>query len=405
MTSNKHSFYKTHSELLRDKKYLLWRLSPSRELDDYWNSLLQQYFDLQKEIDLADDYLKKKSFPKRYIRVDKKEKIFQEILFSVRQNRKNKERKINRITRLISYGAAASILLLIGMFIYQMYQSDQPGQISVYQLNTENIRFVTPDKTTLFEKNISIRIDEMGTAKIMDENMGGEYEIAMDKKSPTTLIVPYGKRTTVTLSDGTRIWLNSGSTLVFPSKFEENKRKISVTGEMYIEVAKNEKAPFFVETFNFCVKVLGTKFCISAYEKRPQSVVLVEGKVNLTAKETGVDFLLEPNEMALLNNNHSFSKSQVDVSQYITWTKGYIILNETPVEDVLNYIARYYNLSLKCTNATNLKDLTCNGKLYLSDDLDNVMKSIALLSNTTYKKENKTIYITNNKKIERKTNP
>ncbi len=125
MTSNKYSFYKTHSELLRDKKYLLWRLSPSRESDDYWNSLIQQYSDLQKEIDLADDYLKRKSFPKKYIRVDKKEKILQEILFSVRQNRKNKERKINRITRLISYGAAASILLLIGMFIYQMYQSDQ----------------------------------------------------------------------------------------------------------------------------------------------------------------------------------------------------------------------------------------------------------------------------------------
>ncbi|WP_436417860.1 FecR family protein [Petrimonas sulfuriphila] len=401
MISNSRPFHKTHSELLRDKKYLLWRFSPSRELDRYWNVLIKQNLELQKEIDIADGYLKKKSFPKRYLKVEKKEKILQEILFSVQQKRKNKEKKRERILRLVSYGTVASILLLIGMFIYQISQSGSTGQISIYQNETESIQLITTGKTTLFDKNISLQIDKMGIARIPDDNKGGEVEIAMSKNGLNKLIVPYGKRTTVTLYDGTKIWLNSGSTLTFPSEFEENKREISITGEMYIEVAENKKAPFFVKTSDFCVSVLGTKFCISAYEKQPQTVVLAEGKVNLMAKKTkkDIDFLLMPNEMALLNNNHSFSKRQVDASQYITWTKGYIILNETPVEDLLNYIARNYNFSLKCTNATNLKGLTCNGKLYLSDNIDNVMKSIAILSNTTYKKENNTIYIRNNKKI------
>lgn len=402
MTSNSQSSHKTNSELLQNKKYLLWRFSPSRELDDYWNNFLQQDFELQKEIDIADIYLKNKSFPKKYIKTEKKEKILQEILFSVQQNRKNKEIKTNRIVRLISYGTVASILLLIGMFIYRMPNLGSTGQISISQLDTEYIQLVTAGKTTLFDKNINISIDKIGVARIPEINNGEGIEIALDKNGPTTLVVPYGKRTKVTLFDGTKIWLNSGSTLVFPSKFAENKREIFVTGEIYIEVAENKKTPFFAKTSDFYVRVLGTKFCISAYEKQPQSVVLVEGKVNLVAKNTEEDFMLMPNEMALLDNNHSFSKYQVDVSQYITWTKGYIILNETPVENVLNYIARYYNLSLKCTNATNLKNLTCNGKLYLSDDLDNVMESIALLSNTTYKKENNTIYITNNKRIARK---
>ncbi len=68
----------------------------------------------------------------------------------------------------------------------------------------------------------------------------------MSKNGLNKLIVPYGKRTTVTLYDGTKIWLNSGSTLTFPSEFEENKREISITGEMYIEVAENKKSTFFL---------------------------------------------------------------------------------------------------------------------------------------------------------------
>ena len=401
MRSDRHSFYKTYSELLQDEQYLLWRFSPNGEIDDYWNNLIEQYPELQKEIDLSDIYLKNKSFPKKHIRADKKEKILQDILFSFRQNKK-KKRRTSRIVRLISYGAAACFLLIIGMLIFQMVQSNSSEQISINQLDTENIQLVTTDRTALFNKNINILIDEIGIAKIVDDNNREEIEIVLDKKRSTAVIVPYGKRATVTLSDGSKLWLNSGSTLVFPSKFEENKRKISVRGEMYIEVAKNEKAPFMVETSDFFVRVLGTKFCISTYEEQPQSVVLVEGKVNLMEKETKNDVLLMPNEMAILENNHLFSKSEVDVSQYITWTKGYIILNETPVEDVLNYVARYYNLSLKHTNASNLKSLTCNGKLYLSDNLDNVMRSIALLSNTIYKKENNTIYITNDKGIAKK---
>lgn len=100
MISNSRPFHKTHSELLRDKKYLLWRFSPSRELDRYWNVLIKQNLELQKEIDIADGYLKKKSFPKRYLKVEKKEKILQEILFSVQQKRKNKEKKRERILKI-----------------------------------------------------------------------------------------------------------------------------------------------------------------------------------------------------------------------------------------------------------------------------------------------------------------
>ena len=100
-----------------------------------------------------------------------------------------------------------------------------------------------------------------------------------------TLVVPRGRRSSLLLADGSRIWVNSGSVLRFPSHFDEKQRLIEAEGEIYIEVVK-AKIPFLVKTDKFTVNVLGTKFNISSYTDEEEStVVLVEGSVNVCTKK------------------------------------------------------------------------------------------------------------------------
>ncbi len=406
MTLNgKNKSYKTYKDLLLNEKYLMWRYAPSKESDEYWSKLINQYPHLEEEIKLADKYLKEKTLPKKYLVTSKKQDLLNKIISTAYSNNESTGKKNKKIRTILRYGVAASILFLSCLLTYNLLLKSNTEHISISQLDTENIQFYSSGKINEFDKNINIKIDKEGTA-IISEDKSNKYEIAevaeqteikMDTDELNSITVPYGKRATLTLSDGSKVWLNSGTKLLFPSTFNKNKREVTLIGEMYIEVESNETSPFVVETPEFKVQVLGTKFCISAYEKQEKSVVLVEGKVNLTSKETNVDFPLSPNEYATLNcNNHTFNKRVINVSQHITWTKGYLTLNETPISEVLKYVSRYYNLSLDCSNATNLKTVTCNGKLYLSQDLENVMKSIATLSNTNYKKTNNTIYISDN---------
>ncbi|WP_286854003.1 FecR family protein, partial [Proteiniphilum sp. UBA5259] len=129
----------------------------------------------------------------------------------------------------------------------------------------------------------------------------------------------YGKRSTLTLSDGSKVWLNSGSVLEFPAQFGSKKREIRLTsGEMYIEVIPDSQKPFHVHTSDFNVKVYGTKFNVSAYADSPRSVVLVEGRVSLqpvNKKET----FLSPSEQAVYSDNGTFNTQKVDVTQFISW--------------------------------------------------------------------------------------
>lgn len=388
------SSYKKHNELLKDEKYLLWRLSPTEQLDDYWNDLRKTHPSLNIEIERADNYLKKNVFKRRILKTEKKEAILREIRLSVEEGNARKRRKIRTIAQWAKYGVAASFLAILGFFLYEITQSKPAEQIIVNRLDTQNIQLITSGKTALFEENVNIRIDNEGVIKVQSDNQTENEELIVGKSVMNKLVVPYGKRSKITLADGTLVWLNSGSTLEFPSQFEENKREISLTGEMYIEVAENKKAPFRVHTSDFNVNVLGTKFNVSAYEKQTRSVVLVEGSVSLKTKATNAAYPLKPNEIAFLENDNSFRKEETDASRHISWINGYITLNQTPVADMLKYIERYYNLSFEFVNMYNSENQTCNGKLFLSDNLDNVIKSVAIMLDMKYRKEDNKIYIT-----------
>ena len=204
---------------------------------------------------------------------------------------------------------------------------------------------------------------------------GGWYFYTASEKQ-NTLIVPYGSHSSIVLADGSKVWINSGSKLRFPSSFGPGERRIKVEGEIYIEVAKDTSRPFYVETPQLTVNVLGTKFNVSAYaDDALQSVVLVEGKVNVKAN-SNEDFVLLPNQRFKLSDGIS-GIDEVNAYDYISWKDGVLQFRGETMKDIIQRLSRYYNVSITCTPEVAQK---CTmGKLILFDDIEQVMKTFSLL--------------------------
>lgn len=384
---------KNYKDLLQDSNFVLWQLTKDSFLDAYWEEVINNNPALKEEIDKAIQV-----FPK--IKLDQNK--LTETEYDFLSNRIHSSllhiRQKKRIRLIIQYATAACIALIVGFSFY--YLNPTPEKIpslAEHAITSENLEkkdiyLITDTKTSTFSQNVHVQVDKNGSTIIKDADGNKSTIIKKSKSIMNKLVVPYGKRSQLELSDGTKVWLNSGSVLEFPSVFTGNTRTINLTGEMYIEVVKNPQIPFYVNTPNMQVKVYGTSFNISAYpDNDSQSVVLVKGSVGIKNK-SDKEMMLIPNEM-LTYENHKWSKSKVDIIKYTSWKDGYIVLDRTPIYNVLKQIERYYNLSFNIDKNLDLQTRTCTGKIYLSDNLDNVMTTISLLSSTRYDRNNKTIYI------------
>jgi ferric-dicitrate binding protein FerR (iron transport regulator) len=147
------------------------------------------------------------------------------------------------------------------------------------------------------------------------------------------------------------------------------------------------------------VEVHGTSFNVTSYDNLNSTVILVEGHVSLRKNGVNRSVSLYPNELAVYNSESlEFDKKEVNVEDYTSWKDGYLSLNKTPMTEVLKRISRYYNLSFNYDNSVELQNRSCTGKIQLSENLENVMTTISLLTSTSYEIENNRIYITNESK-------
>lgn len=390
-------FYSRYTDFLKDEKFLRWQLLPDDALDEYWKDFIRENPELTGEMQHAIAYLKTALLNKNILSESDRVELFHRI-----QSTLNEKRRKSKIRHIIQYSAAACAaiaLLIIGLNYFNsgetLPKADNQELIVGNLLQSKDIQLISGDKSHEYQNDIEVKIDEKGTAKVVQTGNNEQEQIDISDAAFNQLIVPYGKRTQLNLSDGSKVWLNSGSVLEFPAKFTENKREVRLaSGEMYIEVATDKKKPFHVRTSDFSVKVYGTKFNVSTYADSPQSVVLVEGRVSLkpvNKKET----FLSPGEQAVYSDNGTFNTQKVDVNQFISWKNGYLEFNKTPMAEVLKQIGRYYNLSFDFDNDVNLQERTCTGKIYLSENLDNVITTVGLLSSTKYLKNNNQVFIIN----------
>ena len=211
------------------------------------------------------------------------------------------------------------------------------------------------------------------------------------------LVIPYGNQSRIVLSDNTVVWLNAGSRLVYPTQFNKKTREVVLFGEAYFDVTKNPDKPFIVKTSNLDVKVLGTKFNISAYaEDNAIQTVLKEGSVVVKRKGAGIfekEVVLTPNQMASFDKNTGNTKIQeVDANYFTLWTKGLISFDEIDFVRVTKKLERFYNISINFSDPQK-EIIRISGKLDLKRNRKEVMEYLEKVSLSSFEQVNENQYI------------
>ena len=221
-----------------------------------------------------------------------------------------------------------------------------------------------------------------------------EYSLSALSRMPEwhTLQVPRGGEYKIVLDDGTEIWLNSASELKYPAHFVGNERRVCLVGEAYFQVARNEAAPFIVETRDMDVKVLGTSFNVSAYEDEENShATLVEGRVEVDDKINGEKVTLTPGEQALLQGKEMVVR-EVNTKLYSMWRLDRFTFASEDMEGVIRKLSRWYNVNFFFSNSS-MKQKRFTGSLPKYSDISQVLKMIEMTTDIKFQVKGNTIII------------
>jgi ferric-dicitrate binding protein FerR (iron transport regulator) len=190
----------------------------------------------------------------------------------------------------------------------------------------------------------------------------------------------------IEFGDGTKVWLNHGSKLRYPYRFDSKNRKVFLTGEAYFMVAHNKNVPFIVGTRNLDIKATGTEFNVSAYPSDDiVETTLVEGQIDIY--ETGSDIrikTLEPGECIKYNSQrNNCTMESGDIQKYIAWKDGLLIFKNDSISEIAKKLERWYNVDVKIVNE-NVKEFTCTGT-FSEETLSQVLELMSLPSPVSYK--------------------
>ncbi|MDD4713274.1 MAG: FecR family protein [Bacteroidales bacterium] len=207
-----------------------------------------------------------------------------------------------------------------------------------------------------------------------------------------------GQKVTVTLSDGSRVWVNSGSKLAYGSRYNQKERMINLEGEAYFEVVKNKNAPFIVHSNNFSVKALGTAFDVKAYPEDKKIVVsLINGKVEVGDNDSKT--YLMPNQRVLYDCvSKNMVKTDVeDCSVYAEWRNNRLNFESDTFEEIASMLERNYNIRF-VFESPGLKKFHYSGSLS-NTNIESVLQAFALTSPLQYQIKDSAIYLKENKEM------
>lgn len=370
-------------DFVNDERFLRWQANPTQNENDYWYSLLENYPEKKSEVKEAILLFKLLHTPEFKLEINESYELWNRIL-----KKSNKSVSL-KIINLMKYAAVFILVFLTGAASYYFYQNSY--QDVQYQLASEDIirkskaMIILSDGTKVSLDNQSSRIAYSNNGEnLVINNDTIKQQIGKLNEQLNKLIIPFGNKSKITLSDGSKVWLNAGSQLTYPAVFNEKLRKVSLIGEAYFDIAKDLSRPFIVNTNDINIKVVGTKFDISSYpDDKFVHAVLEEGKIILNYNNTGKfgkSKLIEmnPNQMVEINRVTGESKSRiVDVGKYISWKDGMLEFDKLDLNRALIQVERYYNVRIHLADPL-IGSFKISGKLDLKDEPEQVMNVIKL---------------------------
>ncbi len=318
-------------DFIQDEQFKRWVLNPTPQLDAKWAAIIEKYPYQLETINIAKKTILSLNFQKVKAPSNVKERIWEEIMASQHKTsiiaNKRKENKKTKKSNLLSWGVAASFLLLVTFWFAHF------SKISTETANQKEVYWIT--KRTLDGEKLSLK-----------------------------------------LKDGTLVKLNSGSSLRFPQEFADT-REVYLEGEAFFDVKRDTSTPFIIHTGEVDTKVLGTSFNVDFDPKESNvNVSVLEGKVSVSKKENELSVILTPNQMAVSDSSNTLRKiSYVDINEIIAWKNGTLLFSEASFSEVIVSLEKWYGVKF-----INEKKLTSSarftGKFENNESLEIVLKGL-----------------------------
>jgi ferric-dicitrate binding protein FerR (iron transport regulator) len=307
--------------------------------------------------------------------------------------------------KLLRYAAILILLISVGTIGFWLFNQQENSYqfASDSQNQAKSQSHITLSNGTVVEldkenSKVALGADQqivINNEKVIDLSKTAENNLSKMNE----VVIPFGKKSQLILADGTKVWLNAGSRMAFPTTFHGKIREIFLDGEAYFEVTHKNDLPFVVNTGDIVVKVLGTRFSLSAYQTDELTeTVLLEGKV-VVREQSALGYLkgetiLTPNQKASYHrSNRSISvKNEPDVDLSIAWIDGMFKFSQQSLVEVLNKLERYYNVQFLYEKEFPKADLI-SGKLDLKDSVEQVMLALSDVADLQYRINGEKIFI------------
>lgn len=315
------------------------------------------------------------------------------------------QRKVKQNVLWKPIAAAASILFVaaLALFLYKVIPSRigeevvkhashiKPGGNKAYLTlgNGKRIILTDSENGTLLAQN-GLKITKTHDGQLV-------YTITGDQKSAgneyNLIETPRGGQYQIILPDGTHVWLNTASSLKYPSVFKGKERKVELQGEAYFEVSRNTKMPFKVISSQQTVEVLGTHFNVNSYSEETESrTTLLEGSVRVEPNRSpGV--MIRPGQQARLqrNGNDNINVIEADLEEVMAWKNNYFRFNNEKIESIMRKISRWYDVSVEFKGAVSEEEF--NGTISRSKNISQVLEMLEETKGVHFKIEGRRIIV------------
>lgn len=308
---------------------------------------------------------------------------------------------------IIKWSVAAAVILILSAGIYFNSGNEDHSQ----NLTSKNLRFqidipAGKDRAVLTLDNGSeIILDNTHKGVIVKQGnseikkgQGGQLVYSVIGNSSEVLKAKYNVVTTpaggqyqIVLPDGTKVWLNSASSLRFPTTFTEKNRNVELSGEAYFEVAENKAKPFKVLVKGMEIKVLGTHFNVMAYSDESNvKTTLIEGSVQIS--EGAKKEYLKPGQQAsFIKETATMRIANVDVEHEVAWKNGYFVFNNEDIQSIMRKVGRWYNVEINFEGDLSNKDFI--GKVSRSENISEILNALELTETVHFKIEGRRITV------------
>lgn len=315
---------------------------------------------------------------------------------ALKRIKRKKERRINYGL----WGIAASVIVLVFFSLFCILEFGRgeneiilaevrPGkpQAILYTADGERLNL---DTLSIMEstKGEVLLHNERGVLTINDEK-GNQEECGRNNR----VEVPWGGTYSLVLADGTIVYLNSGSSLVFPFHFSGGERRVAINGEAYFKVNRDKKRPFIVSVGEMEVKVLGTSFNVKAYEEDLGIYTTLEEGCVTILHEGKMACELKPGEQSYYNKEMGEVMVQnVETGIYTAWKDGMFYFKDMPLSEILKTVARWYDLKVFYMNV-GVQDIQYSGKMPMYSSVEDVLRKFEISGDVRFVLKGRTLTV------------